>query len=102
MCSAAGCRPAQQESCVLISHARCRCCHHSSWALAFNTQGYSSLLDGLLEVHLEVTLVTCKENATVPYPKCEEQLLSAIFERLSKYEDVQQQWGAAGAREGLL
>ena len=38
----------------------------------------------------------CRDNATLPYPQCETELLAAVLESVVQSPSVQQQWREAG------
>ena len=54
-------------------------------------------------LELEVTIFTCRDNATLPYPECETQILAALLESVIQSPSVQQQWREAGGalRHGM-
>ncbi len=48
-------------------------------------------------MHLEVTMVTCRENVTTPTPDCEADVLEALLRGMPRLE-AQQQLQAGGER----
>lgn len=53
------------------------------------------------QLHLEVTMYACRDNATVPSPQCEQQVLAAVVERMVQSAEAQQAWQAAGEPEQM-
>ncbi len=47
-------------------------------------------------VCLEVTLFRCRQNATVPSPDCEIQVLEAVLEQLTELKGTKEAWERAG------
>lgn len=57
-------------------------------------------LQGLIKT--EITMYTCKTNATVPTPQCEEQLLGAALASIGDSPEVKKQLEAAGTTMNAL
>lgn len=51
---------------------------------------------GQQAVLLDVTMFTCRDNATVPSPECEDQVLAAVLSSVLESADVRKLWLAAG------
>ncbi|GAB4821409.1 hypothetical protein N2152v2_008455 [Parachlorella kessleri] len=60
------------------------------------TSATATAANGRPLVQLEVTLYTCRDNATVASPQCEQQVLAAVLARVAQDTQVQQQWREAG------
>lgn len=53
-------------------------------------------LQGIAQVSLEATLYSCRDNATLPSPECEERVLAAVLDQVIQSHGAQQLWRAAG------
>ncbi len=69
---------------------------------------FAGVQPGRQLILIEATIFYCRENATVPSPQCEEQVLLAVLDQVRQSGDTKQQWQAAGevdrgaCRSGLL
>ncbi len=96
--------------CYDVAHLGSKCQHANAWAhlphaLRHAVQedataiGAPNNMGGVRRqhlIHLEITVFTCRDNATLPTPDCEKQLVEAVLGQLVQSTAAQQQLLAAG------